>query len=276
MPIQSTKIFLGSTPIPFYYIGDIQVGANPASINPIPTNGLIYVFDATNPLSYPGSGSVWYDISPNRVFAAPFSSSTFPTWNVTNKEFTFNGTNNALMAPISASISTGSIITDFTQIMWVNLGNTSGDSRGIVNLQRGTSGGTDFDSITYDDTNERWRLIAENNSRNVTSVQTETVLNSYLMVAATRASGSNSFRILRNGANVIATGSYTPLTYTAVASNNVYTSIGNRLYNTGIPAWASDGWITASISSVILYNRVLSDDEINSIYSVGRTGIQLS
>ena len=121
MATQTTQIFLGSTPIPFYYVGENQVGLFPETQTTIPTNGLIYLFDATNVGSYPGSGSQWNDLTANKIVASIFSSSVFPTWDNTNKEFDFNGTSQALLANISSSVATGSKITDFSQLMWMKM-----------------------------------------------------------------------------------------------------------------------------------------------------------
>jgi len=277
MPTQSTQIFLGSTPIPLYYLGDTQMGINPASVTTIPTAGLVYLFDATNVASYPTSGSIWYDLSPNKTWASTFSSSVFPTFNSTEKSFIFNGSNTALVSPLSSSIATASKISDFTQIAWVKLvqNGQTGSENGFTNLQSSSVllGGTpEFDSITFNSNTNVWRLSSALGARNVTSAVTETVFNDYLMIAATRTSGVNNFKLLRNGANVIATGSYSPITYLQSAIISPLSVFGNRFWN-GDNAKFSDGWITGSLSAVILYNRVLSDAEINQIYEVGRSGI---
>lgn len=275
MPTQSTQIFLGSTPIPFYYVGDTQVGANPASVPAFPLDGLIYAFDATNPLSYPGSGSVWFDLSANKITSNTFSGSTFPTFNSASKEFVFNGTNNALMASITSSIGTGSVIRDFTQIIWVKTINSGSQAAsGIVNLQNGATAVT-FDAISFNESTDVWRLTSDNNNRNVTSTTTETVFNSYHMITATRETGSGNFIIWRDGANIIASGSFTPQTYSTSVST-IYSSMGNRFFNPAVPGWSTDGYISCSLSSVLLYNRVLSGDEINQIYNAGRTGISIN
>lgn len=281
MAVGTTQIFLGSTPIDFYYLGENQISYEPKTAATIPINGLIYAFDSTNTKSYPGSGSIWRDLA-NGLWAAPFSSSTFPTYNSTDKDFNFNGTSNALMVPLSSSIATGSRISDFTQIMWVKIpGTQAGNARGIVNLQVGLTfggaGSINFDAISFNDDANVWRLTSADNARNVSSAQTESVFNTYFMITATRTSGADNFRILKDNATVIATGSFNPALYTSSLQNSVYSAFGNRFYNNTAnpPEWASDGWASASLSSVILYNRVLSDSEIQQIYSVGRTGIAL-
>ncbi len=274
MAIQTTQIFLGSTPIPFYYVGEDQVGLFPKSETNIPTNGLIALFDATNVNSYPGSGSQWNDLTPNKIVASIYSSSVFPTFNATDKEFNFNGTNQALIANISSSINTGSIIQDFTQIMWMKIpGTQGGNSRGTIGLQTSV-GAASFDSITWNDDTNVWRLQSNENFRNVISAQTETVFNTYYMMTATRTSGVNNFKLYKD-TSVIATGSHTPIIYTATTSSQLYLPIGQRFFNSLAQAWPADGWWSGSISSMIVYNRALLDFEIAQIYDVGRTGIKL-
>lgn len=277
-------MFLGDTPIDFYYLGEQQISYEPKSVSTIPTNGLIYLFDATNVDSYPGSGSIWYDLSPNKLWASTFSSSVFPTYDVTNKEFDFNGSNNALMAAITSSVATGSKISNFTQIMWVKLnGNQTGSAIGMCNIQSSKiyyqpAPTADFDAISFNDDSNNWRLIGTYGERSVSSSFVETVFNDYLMIAATRTSGANNYKILRNGANVIASsGSYTPTLYTASADATIYSSIGNRVFNPVSNTWInSEGaWFSGSLSSIMMYNRVLSDDELNQIYNTGRAGIFL-
>jgi hypothetical protein len=274
MAIEATQIFLGSTPIPFYYVGEDQVGLFPKSETTIPKNGLIALFDATNEASYPGSGNQWNDITLNKIVASPYSSSTFPTFDATNKEFNFNGTNQALIANISSSINTGSIIQDFTQIMWMKIpGTQGGNSRGTIGLQT-SLGTTTFDSITWNDDTNVWRLQSDENFRNAVSAETETVFNTYYMMTATRTSGTNNFKLYKN-TSVIANGSYTPVVYTATPTSELYLPIGQRFFNTLSGAWPADGWWSGSISSMIVYNRALTDAEITEIYNVGRTGIKI-
>ena len=271
MATQTTQIFLGSTPIPFYYVGENQVGLFPETQTTIPTNGLIYLFDATNVGSYPGSGSQWNDLTANKIVASPFSSSVFPTWDNTNKEFDFNGTSQALLANISSSVATGSKITDFSQLMWMKMPTGSPNGvLGVVNLEYGPL--NQFDAISFVSGSNVWRLQSENNVRNVTSAQIESVYNQYFLISATRTSGTNNFKIYKD-TNVIASGSFTPITYQASASIDIWSVMGQRFYNTGGNSWPSDGWWSGSLSSVMLYNRVLQQYEIEQIYNAGRTGI---
>lgn len=70
--------------------------------NPIVRNGLIMHLDATNVKSYPGSGTVWKDISGNKNNAALVNG---PTYNTNDsKYFSFDGVNDYGIIPHSSSL----------------------------------------------------------------------------------------------------------------------------------------------------------------------------
>jgi hypothetical protein len=272
----STQAFLGGNQIGLYYIGDSESAINPFTKPQFPTSGLIAAFDATNTQSYPGSGNVWYDLSPNKLVATTFSSSTFPAYSSTDLDFTFNFTNTALYAYISSSVTTGSKIQDFTQVMWIKQPDDGGGSeRGIVNLQNTAPSSIDFDAVSFDQDGNYFKLTSAFAARNVTADVEETVFNSYLMIAATRTSGTNNFRIYREGGNLIGSGSYTPATYTGTAASGLAILMGTRFFNNVANSYPGDGWWSGSLSSVIMYNRALSSDELDSMYKFGRFGIEV-
>jgi hypothetical protein len=277
MALATTKLFLGDTPIDFYYLGDTQVSLEPKSQPIIPTDGLIAYFKSS---TYSGTGP-WYDISGNGLVATAFSSSVFPSFDTSTNQFLFNGTSNALVANISASVATGSRITNFTEVMWIRVpSDTTGiddRSRGVINLQNNIpfpAFGPEFDSISWNDVDNYWRLISANNGRNLSSTTAETVFNQNLMIASTRESGSGNFKIYRNDSLLVSyTGSYTPNLYQASSSASLFIAIGNRLYNSDqysvSASWAGDGWFSGSIANVMLYNRALTAAEISEIYKAG-------
>jgi uncharacterized membrane protein len=94
------------------------------------------------------------------------------------------------------------------------------------------------------------------------------------MMTATRTSGTNNFKLYKD-TSIIATGSHTPIVYTSTTSSQLYLPIGQRFFNSATNSWPADGWWSGSISSMIVYNRVLTDSEIAQIYSAGRTGINI-
>ena len=56
-------------------------------------SNLIFYLDAVNPRSYPGSGSTWNDLSPNRNNFTLFNTPTYTSNGTTGTYLTFNGTN---------------------------------------------------------------------------------------------------------------------------------------------------------------------------------------
>ena len=239
----------------------------------IPTNGLIQQLDASNPLSSPGSGSVWYDISGyNHNMSASFGA-TFPSYS--NNQFAFDGVNNAVSTFITASLPA------FSMVVWQELGaytltaNSSSRSGGAYSLATGSGdSGTQFDSLTYNESREeKWEIATENNNRDVLSSVSETSasLSEYVMISMTDGGGPlGSQKLYRNSA-LVATGSK-GVQYTG---NKNLVLVGSRYYlfpSVSPPVagyYAPEGFYTGSILSALLYNRELSASEIEGIFEAG-------
>lgn len=239
----------------------------------IPRNGLIQQLDASNPASYPGSGSVWYDVSGyNHNMSASFGA-TFPSYS--NNQFSFNGINNAVSTFITSSLPA------FSMVVWQELGaytltsNTSSRSGGAYSIATGSGGiGTQFDSLTYNENRvERWEIATEQNGRDVLSSVSETSasLNEYVMISMTDAGILGSQKLYRN-TDLVATGS---LGSAYTGSKNLVL-VGSRYYNfpTGSVEgfYAPEGFYTGSIIAALFYNRELSQSEITDIWNAGALG----
>lgn len=87
------------------------VGYNPKIV----TSGLVLCLDAANSKSYPGSGSVWNDLSGNAYNATLFNTPAF-----TNNYLTFNGTNQYASVLKPNPNITGLISVEF----WINFAAT--------------------------------------------------------------------------------------------------------------------------------------------------------
>jgi hypothetical protein len=84
----------------------------------IVTNGLILALDAADKNSYPGSGTVWRDLSINSYAGSLVNTPTFSSAN--GGSFAFNGTNQYTSTTYSQpAYGTG---TSFTWNVWVNPG----------------------------------------------------------------------------------------------------------------------------------------------------------
>ena len=223
----------------------------------IPPAGLVQYLDATLVSSYPGSGSIWFDLSGNGYNATTSFGSTFPTGDDANTELGFNGTNNALVAIIPS-------ITTFSAFTWLKLSTLTpsgtSDAEGAFGLS--TIGDIEvFDSLTFTETFQSvWEIATENNNRDVISPVAETSLD-YILIGITSTEGS--VKLWRNGV-VLNSAVGNPVGYT-----NGLSLVGQRYYfSTG--GWPIDGWFNGDISMCLLYNRVLTDQEITDLYAQGR------
>jgi hypothetical protein len=86
-------VFLGSHQIGQSFLGDQRAVFNQhpfdtGSASPIPTNGLVAWYDASNASSYPGTGATWTDLSSAAGSGTIVGS---PSFNSTTKLFTFDG-----------------------------------------------------------------------------------------------------------------------------------------------------------------------------------------
>jgi hypothetical protein len=262
MAYGNTQLFLGDTLVDFIYLGENQSGANPFLAKFVPTNGLFAYFDASSTQSYPGSGSTWFDISGNGLQLKTASGSAFPTYNSSTKDFTFNGTTMAL----AAAYSTGSnSIKSQSQITWIKIATATPAGTGIGNIQNQDGGGVGglFDGFAYDEgDNQKFKLTSNDGSRTLLQSGSSISTTTYYMLAATRESGS--FKLFING-ELSATASFNTASYT---NGNII--VGQRFLNNALQDWSSDGWFNGNISSYIVYNRALSDNEVSEIYIGGR------
>ena len=78
----------------------------------IVTDGLKLWLDASNPASYPGSGTTWYDLSGNSDNATLYGPILFE-----DNALKFNGTNNSTY--VMTTLKSNYIISDFTFSIWI-------------------------------------------------------------------------------------------------------------------------------------------------------------
>lgn len=235
---------------------------------PIPTGGLIQWLDASNPASYPGSGSVWYDLSGYGHNASSSFGATFPTFR--GNYFDFNGTTDVV------SVYTTSSLSAFSMVVWARIGTLSaptasraGGAYSIANVSSSflPADNLIFDSLTYDESlQSRWEIATEENRRDVTSSLQETSTSNYLMIAMTNAAASGSQKLYRNSQLVGFSDSGS-----AYLTGDKLLLVGSRYYQKegGNQGYAPEGYFTGSIVGTLFYNRALTQTEITDIYNAG-------
>lgn len=209
----------------------VEYGAN------IVTSGLVLNLDAGNVKSYPGSGSVWYDLSATKYNATLVSS---PTYNSAGY-FVFTGAQYATVTnPLSSQSNTGQL---WTVSAWLNIDDTTGQN--LLNLNIGlypsygtnnsllylNSGANDYYTYGGDIGNLGWKYVTFRFSN----------LNS-----GYRTIYSNAVNISTSGPNATSTPSGNPGTLT-IASN-----------------------LRGNLAKLEIYNRVLSDEEVTQNFNAGR------
>jgi len=213
----------------------------------IVTNGLVLALDAANTKSYPGSGTTWTDLSGRGNIGTLTNG---PTYSSTNGgSIVFDGTNDYVDCGNSSSVQ----ITVGTIAAWFNATNGNSGFNGIIAKQWAWAlFVSDNVLIAYDwgtGLNRSTGITVGNSTWNYAAMTfTETV-----------GSPSNNAIVYLNGSAVLTT-------TVKHVNHNVSVQIGE--------ANASQ-YFTGNIAQVSVYNRVLSEAEIDQNFNAlrGRFGI---
>lgn len=117
----------------------------------IVTDGLKLWLDASNPVSYPGSGTTWYDLSGNSDNATLYGPIVFE-----DNSLKFNGINNSTY--VMTSLKSNFISSDFTFSIWVKRIGDSPSSIGsyIGNFSLGNKSGYVLANVNSDTSLSIW------------------------------------------------------------------------------------------------------------------------
>ena len=214
----------------------------------IVTNGLVLYLDAANKLSYPGSGTVWKDLSGNSNTGTLTNGPTFSAGNMGS--VVFDGTNQYA----SLGTFTGFGTSNRTLCCWANSTATAGSRRVVtfalddsatdqpnsgIQLQNNIGaffwGGTPYNgNITFGYTNGTWAFLV-----------------------LTITSGQVGIGYV-NGVSV------GTATSTGVVATNPICYLGR--YNTNYGQY-----FQGSLSTFLVYNRVLSASEVLQNYNANKS-----
>jgi hypothetical protein len=222
-------------------------------------DGLILFFDAANPNSYPGSGTVVNDVSINRNSGTLLNGVGYSSLN--SGYFTFDGVNDSIVMN-----NTMSSLTDFSIETWFFLTTTDANYRelftsGLLGIRFGNTGFGDRLQVGVD-------LSTVNGCFN-TSLNKAGAVNTWRHLCWTRQSGVN--RVFLGGVQQnLAQG--TGFTYNLTSFTN---GTGVTLVSTSA-AWGSGGGrFLGRLPVLRIYNRALSQSEISSNFNQlrGRYGV---
>ena len=215
---------------------------------PVISDGLVLRLDAANSNSYPGTGTIWNDLSGNGSHVALTSTSYSPA---VGGSIVFNGTSS--FANFNANIgSTNTVTVD----MWVKTNSLNAPNGSMYfgfgqydvwtkggNIGFNTSGG-DLYGLT---------------STRVENLGIEGAWKHLVFVMNTSSTSNN--KIYVNGVN-----------QTSLSQVNSGFNTANANFNSGagrIPGWRNDSsWLmNLNVASFKLYNRELSQQEITTIFN---------
>ncbi len=222
----------------FYFIRTVAIPEIP-----IITDGLILHLDAQDLLSYPGSGTDWFDLTEN-ANTASLSNISLITGTIGEKYFNFNGSNSVAIIPEKSNFNTQT----FTIEVWIKTTSLSQNGflfeKGNVNTQY---------AFFFEGTNLKLRGGGDTNidaPSNVTSDE-------FTQVTAVYSNGNK--KIYVNGSLIVSTTGAG-----ALSTNPNGISIGAYGgYNGG-----RGYYYTGSVSIVRFYDRELTLQEITQNYNV--------
>lgn len=234
-------------------LNSTSIGPEGQALKHIVKDGLVLHLDAANLNSYPGSGSTWYDLSGR---GNHFSIGANITWNSAGY-FNFNG--GTLTGPAS-NASTFGFRTTNEHYIEVYAQVTSAATNNFFNWQATPSLGSDTRAIWshfyYSNGNTYYDVDGCCDPTQRISYANDSDFTSGVKLAAwrTRTNTTPNRQFFKNTVSVMDSGAYSTATVT---------------WNLTTAATIGNGWL-GNLYSFKLYNRALSDSEMQQNYNIER------
>ena len=216
---------------------------------PVVTTGLQLYLDTTNSFSYPGSGSTWFDISGNSRNIS-LSNTTYGTANGVTA-LIFNGSNAS--GTLGANLISNPSTAQYTVSVWTNQAAYSPDPQEWVSqwFAGGSGNSFFFGPRTWSGGNASI-YVGDGTAWASQSVP----LNTWVHWTVIQDAAGNASRLYRNGA--------------LAASSTKATPTSSGTFNIGIQGSAGE-FYNGRMAQVLVYNRVLTGDEISSNFTAERS-----
>ena len=226
----------------------------------IATDGLVLCLDAANPKSYPGSGTVWFDISGNSRNGTLTNSPTFSSSN--QGYFSFDGTDDFVSIPDTTYPS--AVSDNFSMEMWLRI-------PAAATWSNGTNTGSIFTRGSFSGSHGIIRNVADNSigfwvrgTTGLGSASTTIARDTWYHVAGTWTGSVARIYVnsaLAGSATISLTGTFTSTVWFVGSIQAQSGANGNRF--------------RGDATGLKIYNRLLSDAEVaqNFNASRGRFGI---
>lgn len=222
----------------------------------IVTDGLVLCLDAGNSKSYPGSGSVWYDLSGNGndgtlVNAVGYTSS--------NKGgLVFNGTNNVLISNNSSINPTSAI----SVAAFFNISSYNNYYAPILFKQNNYTSLYEQYSLFFTNTTLGFTITGIDRAQKTASVSFD-YRNTMVYAVGTCDTDTDELKLYVNG-SLMATSSFTSTFDISTKDLRIGTAVSSY-----------QGWAIGNIYNIAIYNTALSESEVSQNYlaTKGRFGL---
>lgn len=228
-------------------------------------NGLILHLDAADQLSYPGSGTNWFDLSDNGKNGVLTNNPTFDTSN--GGSFVFNGSSNYSTLP--ANFFTHSMSNPFTISFWFKSTQTTGGT--IFGQQLGTDPNVNSGG---------WVPVVYLRSDGKIRVEPFWTGNTSAAILSLNALNNGSWQNITTTFNLSINVLYVNGVYQSQQNVSSQTSYGSTYYYFLAGGYAASrslgtNLFNGNLANFSFYNRALSADEIRQNFNTlrGRFGI---
>lgn len=214
-------------------------------------DGLILHLDASNQISYPGSGTTWYDLSTSSNDVTLRNNVVYP-----GSYFTLDGDNDYIdfgTIPVDDELQLSS---DFTLSFWINWSGAGDDYQRILDKGNASNGGNGF-AIFINDVSGLKKLRYHANGLSTAVIESTDAIpiNQWVEYTYTYNSATDTISLYKNG---------------VFDKSTTFTGNPNVSANMRFGTWyaLSGREFRGSVGLVCAYNRSLSSSEVLSNHQV--------
>jgi hypothetical protein len=222
----------------------------------IVTDGLILYLDAANSKSYPGTGTLWNDLSGNNNTGTLTNGPTFSSAN--KGSIVFDGSDDVVNGTIAGSIFAG----NFTQSAWVYKLNANQIWQGVFTNSSPQTNNTYLMTFGNGSVTAPFNSVGANQvgvAENGIFLDIGTHINKWLYIIMTKSSSTLNIYCYKDGSLLQNSGTITWNGGNFATTNNYQLA----------RHWSAGGVIPlqGNISQVSIYNRALSPNEVSQNYN---------
>ena len=224
----------------------------------IVTDGLVFLLDAGNPKSYPGSGTVWTDLAGTGKTGTLTNGPTFSS--TKHGSIVFDGSNDYIQTNFTYSLPT--ITTNFTAGVWVGGISQSGGTAGRVILSNYNGTPIPFNLYVRGSTNTdpgTFQGYSRGDSNSAVSVRSTTRIDDDNWHYCVYTKNDNTYTVYIDG--VLETSTSATLGVTTITNNMVLANLN---------VWFNQG-VVANIAQTSVHNRALTATEVLQNYNATKT-----